>query len=86
MALYNSSTAIRRGTLTTYDDPNLCVFTRTSESETVLMMSNLRNNTVSYTLPAGIANKVWTNALTNETVSLTGQISLSPFQYLVLKR
>ena len=86
MALYNSSTAIRRGTLTAYDDPNLCVFTRNSETETVLVMSNLRNNTVNYTLPAGVANTAWTNALTNETVSLTSQISLSPYQYLVLKK
>jgi len=86
MSFYNSSTAIRRGSLIIYNDVNICAFSRSSSSETVLMMSNLRNNMVNYTLPAEIANTTWKNAFTNEGVSLTSQISLTPYQYVVLKK
>ena len=86
MSFYNSSTAIRRGSLIVFNDANVCTFTRNSDTETVLVICNLRSNSVNYTLPGGIANSAWKNAFANDNVSLTGQISLSPYQYLVLKR
>jgi len=86
IAFYNKSTAIRRGTLTTYSNTNLCTFSKTSGTETVFVVSNLRNMNVTYSLPAEIANSQWTNAFTNETVSLANQIVLNPYQYLVLKK
>ncbi|HRZ96628.1 MAG TPA: alpha-amylase family glycosyl hydrolase [Paludibacter sp.] len=86
IAFYNKSTAIRRGTLTTYSNTNLCTFSKTSGTETVFVVSNLRNMNVTYSLPAEIANSQWTNAFTNESVSLANQIVLNPYQYLVLKK
>ena len=86
IAFRNSSFAIRRGTLASYSNSNVCAFTKTSGTETVFVVSNLRNTNVSYTLPAGVANTQWTNAFTNESISLTGQLALSPYQYLVLKK
>ena len=86
IALYNSSAAIRRGTLTTYSNADLCVFSKTLDSETVFVISNLRNTNISYSLPTTIANSQWVNALANETVSLSSQLTLTPYQYLVLKK
>ena len=86
IALYNNSAAIRRGTLATFSNASLCAFTKTYETETVFVVSNLRNNNVSYSLPSGVANTQWINALTNEIFPATTQIVLAPHQYLILKK
>lgn len=86
IALYNNSAAIRRGTLTTFSNASLCAFTKTYETETVFVVSNLRNNNVSYSLPSGVANTQWINALTYEIFPATTQIVLAPYQYLILKK
>lgn len=86
IAFYNQSSAIRRGSPTTYNHTNVCAFTKTSGTETVFVAVNVRNSTVSYSLPAGVANVEWKNALTNETFAPTAQVVLAPYQYLVLKK
>ena len=86
IALYNNSAAIRRGTLATFSNASLCAFTKTYETETVFVVSNLRNNNVSYSLPSGVANTQWINALTYEIFPATTQIVLAPYQYLILKK
>lgn len=86
IGFYNSSIAIRRGTISPFSHTSLCAFTKTSGDETVFVVSNLRNNNVSFSLPAAVANTTWTNALTNESVVLASQLVLSPYQYLILKK
>jgi len=86
LAFRNSSTAIRRGTLMSYSNSNVCAFTKISGTETVFVVCNLRNNSNSFTLPAGIANSQWTDVFTNTSISLTTQLTLAPYSYLVLKK
>jgi glycosidase len=86
IAFRNSSLAIRRGTLTTYSNADICAFTKEQGTEKVFVVSNLRNTTVNYTLPASLANSTWTDALTGAAVSVTNQLSLSPYSYMVLKK
>ncbi len=85
IAFRNSSAAIRRGTLTSYSSTEICAFTKEQAAEKVFVMCNLKNSTVNYTLPAAIANTIWTNAMTGTTVSLGTQYSLQPYSYLILK-
>lgn len=85
IGVYNSSSAIRRGALTTYSNQDLCVFSKKLDSETIFVISNLRNSNVHYTLPAAFTNSQLTNAFTNEKVSLGTDIVMTPYQYLVLK-
>jgi len=85
-AFRNSSTAIRRGEMVSYSNANVCAFTKKSGSETVLAISNLRNTTIDFPMPATLENTQWTDAFTNATVSLTSQITLAPYSYLVLKK
>lgn len=86
IAFYNSSNAIRRGILTTYNQSNLCVFTKTLNSETVFVIINLRNAALTCSLPYDVANINWTNVFTNENIQLASELTLSPYQYLVFKR
>jgi len=85
IAFRNQSVAIRRGLLTSYSNTNVCAFTKVQD-ETVFVASNLRNTTVSFTLPAGVANSTWTDALSGNAVTTTSQIDLGPFGYVVLTK
>jgi glycosidase len=85
IAFRNSSNAIREGDLTSYSNADVCAFMKTKNTEKVLVIDNLRNRSVTYTLPAAAANTTWTDALNSGTVTLTNQITLQPYEYLVLK-
>jgi glycosidase len=85
IAFRNSSNAVRRGTLVTYNSSDVCAFTKVAGSDSVFVLSNLRNDTVTYTMPSALAGTSWTNALDSTSVSLGTQVTLSPYQYLVLR-
>lgn len=86
IAFRNSSAAIRRGQLTSYSNADICAFTKIQGTETVFVASNLRNSSINYTLPANIANTTWTDAMTGAVVSLTSQLNLGAYGYIVLKK
>lgn len=86
LAFRNSSTAIRRGVLTSYSNADICAFTKEVTGEKVLVISNLRNSTINYILPAALVNTSWTDVMNGGSVSLTTQVSLQPYSYLVLKQ
>ncbi len=84
IAFRDSSNAIRRGTLVSYDNNDVCAFTKTSGSEQVVVFSNLRNSTIAYSLPAALQNTTWKDAFTGAAVTLGTSLSLSAYQYRVL--
>jgi glycosidase len=85
LSFYNSSNATRKGTLTTYGNANIAVFKKSNASENVLVIVNSRSSSQNLAVPAELQGN-WTNALTNTTVSLTGNLDLTSFQYLILKK
>jgi glycosidase len=85
----NSSVALRRGQPTSYIDPantnpDVIAFTKTSGTEKVVVLVNVRNSAKSFTIPSGMAGTY--KDMNNVTVTLTtgASQSLSAFQYLVL--
>ena len=58
----------------------------TAGEEQVLVLSNLRNKSVKYILPAGFQNSTWTNAFTGESVSLNTELNLESYKYLILTK
>jgi len=85
IAFRNSSLAVRRGTLTAYSSADICAFTKISGAEKVFVAANVRNATMTYTLPGSVANLIWTDAMTGSSMALGTQISLPPHSYLILK-
>lgn len=85
IAFRNSSAAIRRGTLTSYSTADVCAFTKEANSEKVFVLSNMRNTTISYTVPAGLVGSSWTDAMNGNAITLSTTIDLQPYSYLVLK-
>lgn len=81
-----ASAAARRGILMTYSTANVCAFTKELGVEKVFVASNLRNFVSVFTLPLNVANSSWTDALTGAGVTLTSQITLQPYSYVVLRK
>lgn len=82
----NKSVAIRRGILTSYSNAGICAFTKTIDTETVFVVSNLRNSTINYTLPPTVAGTVWKDAFTGTSVAFNTQLTLSPYLYQVFTK
>ena len=86
IAFRNSSNAVRRGQLTSYSSKDICAFTKVQDNETVLVLANLRNTTIAYTLPTILANTTWTDILNGSTTNLANQTTLQPYSYLILQK
>jgi glycosidase len=85
IAFRNGSNAIRRGNLTSYSTVDVCAFTKEIGAEKVVVISNLRNTTINYNLPAVLVNTSWTDAMNGTPVTLNSQLALQPYSYVVLK-
>jgi glycosidase len=85
IAFRNSSNPIRRGNLTSYSTSDVCAFTKEMGAEKVVVISNLRNNSINYTLPLWLANTSWIDALNDTVVTLSNQVTLQAYHYMILK-
>jgi glycosidase len=81
----NSSVAVRRGSVTAYDNNDVCAFTKTIGDSSVLVLVNLRNVPVSYPVPSVWQSMSWTDAFAGTAVTLGSQVSLGAYQYVVLR-
>ncbi|MFH7016380.1 Ig-like domain-containing protein [Flavobacterium sp. FlaQc-47] len=81
-----ASAAIRRGDLTMYANDDISIFTKTLGTEKVIVMSNLRNASKSYVIPAALAGTYVNPYNNNASVTLTAGAtrSFAAYEYLVL--
>ncbi len=85
IAFRNNSLAIRRADPVSYSSADVCVFTKQQGTEKVLVLVNLRNNSVVYTVPSVLNNTNWIDAINGGAMSISNQVSLPAYGYLVLK-
>ncbi len=80
-----ASTAIRRGAMTDYSNNNVCAFTKTYNSEKVVVMVNMRNYSTTFTVPSNMAG-TYKDAFTGVQTTITSGSTktLLAFEYLVL--
>ena len=86
IAFRNRSKAVRRGSLSSFSSDDVCAFVKELKSEKVLVLSNLRNKSVTYNLPSALINSRWKDAFTGSRTALQNEIVLEPYQYIVLKK
>lgn len=82
---YSQSNPAKKGTLSTFSDADICAFQKTYNAENLLVIVNTRNSNKNFSVPASL-QATWTNALDNSTITLGSSISLSPYQYYILKK
>lgn len=85
LAFRNGSDAIKRGTFTGYSSDAVSAFTMKKDGETVLVLANLTGSATNYIAPSQLTGIAWKDAFTNATVALNQQLTLQPYQYMVLK-
>ncbi|WP_264564333.1 alpha-amylase family glycosyl hydrolase [Flavobacterium sp. N3904] len=84
VAFRNSSNAIKRGNFKGYSSDAVSVFTMETDTEKVLVLSNLTSSPAKYIVPIPL-KIAWKNAFGGAAVTLTSEITLQPYQYMVLK-
>ncbi|MEI7830759.1 MAG: alpha-amylase family glycosyl hydrolase [Prolixibacteraceae bacterium] len=85
IAFRNYSEAIRRGELTSYSSDDVCAFVKQQGNEKVVVLVNLRNTSIDYSINTALVNTSWTDAINGGNVKLSEQITLKPYDYLILK-
>jgi len=85
IAFRNSSDAIKRGTFKGYSSDAVSVFSMETDTEKVLVLSNLTSSAAKYIVPAPLSKIAWKNAFGGASFTLTSEITLQPYQYIVLK-
>ncbi len=85
IAFRNSSNAIKKGTYKGYSNNAVSAFTMETETEKVLVIANLTNATVNYIPSPTLIGTTWKDAFTDAAAPLSGEITLLPFEYKVLK-
>ncbi|MBL0355816.1 MAG: alpha-amylase [Chitinophagaceae bacterium] len=85
-SFYNTSNALRKGSLQSFADINIVCFTKTYNAEEVLVIVNTRNSIVNYTLPMSLTGTSWLNAFNGSVMNLAATVSLGAYEYIVLKK
>ena len=86
LALYSQSPSLRKGSITNYPDVDIVAFTKALVNEEFLILVNVRDNTVNYSLPSALQNSQWIDALSGNSINLGTTLALANYQYLVLKK
>jgi glycosidase len=86
MGFRKTSDAVRGGGISYFSRNNdVSAFERISGADTVMVIANVRNTVINYTLDAAVANTNWLDALNNKAaVNLGTSISLQPYEYMIL--
>lgn len=85
LEVYNSSNTFIDGSLNYFAHADVAIFTRTLDTEKYLIVVNVRNADKTITLDASLQNKDWTNVISDEAVTTETQLTLTPYQYKILK-
>jgi glycosidase len=81
----STSAAMRRGQLSSFGDADICAFTKELAGEKVMVVANLRNSVINFALPSPLQNTMWTDAMTGENITMTTELVLQPYSYLIAK-
>ncbi|PKP32148.1 MAG: alpha-amylase [Bacteroidetes bacterium HGW-Bacteroidetes-16] len=85
LQFYSSSEIVKMGAMTTYDNASVVTFLHRLKIDEVLVIVNTKNAPISYSIPNDLLNTNWTDALTDDAVTLGNQLELQPFEYRILK-
>lgn len=83
IGLRNQHEALRKGSLTTFAHTKAVVFTKSTASETLLVVSNLKNSESVVPLDASLTGFTWKDAFTGEDVGTLSTLTIEPYGYRV---
>ena len=83
--IYNECPAVRKGSLETWPDDDVLMFSRTLGGEQLLVVVNMRPAQDNIVLPVEWRGRSCTDLMENEEMKLGSSLTLMPFEYLILK-
>nr|WP_321452720.1 alpha-amylase family glycosyl hydrolase [uncultured Carboxylicivirga sp.] len=86
MAIYTSSEAFKTGALETFTNDNVMCFTRSSDEENILVIVNVKNTDISFTVPDVFVSDTRMNLMNDAAITIGKTITLSPYEFLILKK
>ena len=85
ISIFKNEPAIRKGSMTPHPDNDILVFERTLGKDTILVMVNLRDEQKKVAVPSSFVGKTAMELSKEKPVTLSSDITLAPFQYMILK-
>ncbi|MGZ3820053.1 MAG: alpha-amylase family glycosyl hydrolase [Mucilaginibacter sp.] len=86
LAFRKAHEAVKTGTLIAYSNADVVAFEKKSGTDDILVLANVRNNAITFPVPASLQSTTWTDGMTGATITLSTQITLQPYNYLILRK
>lgn len=83
---YNGSSVSKTGSITNYSNTDIVCFKKKLNEEELLVIVNMREEQLDFPIPTNLLNTSWTDALTGEVIAISNNLSLSEYEYYVLKK
>lgn len=81
---YRQSAVAKNGTNVLFGNSDVECFKKVLDEDELLIIVNIRNSNLIFTLPEELQNTEWTNVMTNEQLNLADQLSLEPYSFYIL--
>jgi glycosidase len=85
-SLYHESQAFVKGTLEDFSTNDLAIFRRKLDNDEYLFIVNVRGTNTDYTASEAFKTSSWTKAIEKTDFTFDSTITLTPYQYIILKR
>lgn len=85
LQFYADTEAARKGDITAYPHTDVVSFAKVHQAEEVVVIANVRNANVSYTLPSDLANTVRWDVMAQDSISIGAERNLSAYQFYLLR-
>jgi glycosidase len=82
---YSQSELAKKGSNYYFPQTDVVCFKKILNSDELLMIVNVRNNPVNFSIPSSLIGTNWTNALTNATINFQTSLQLENYEYLIFK-
>ncbi len=81
---YSGSKVARTGQNIVFQNDDVVCFKKVLNSDEILIIVNVRNSILNFSIPSVLENTTWTNVMTGNELTISNSITLQPYQYFIL--
>lgn len=86
LQFYGTSQTAKSGQIKVYEHNDMACFKKKLNDDEIVIMVNLRNVPVNYTIPSELKNIQWYEVFNEYFITLGTQTTLEPYQFMLLKK
>jgi len=84
LQFYSGSKVARTGQNTVFQHNDVVCFKKILDSDEILVIVNVRNSILNFSIPSVLENTTWTDVMTGNALTFSNSITLQPYQYFIL--